>query len=288
MGTLRNNLKRYLGPILPILYWMRKLRKRYDKLNYYKTFLVNFRLLPFKQAIRLPIFVYGKTAIYGLAGKIIFECPIKKGMIIIGKNTDKFSAHNRSLLELNGTIIFKGTFLASNGVTIQVSHGALLEIGDIVSLGACAKIRCLYWITIGCGTGIVEECQIFDTNFHCTKDVGTGIVNNPCDKITIGKFCWVGNRSTIMKGTVLADDTIVASNSLLNKNYEIRYDDKFPILGGIPAKLIGSGKVRIYDIHEETKILNAYNNGGSVCYKTDYNHSHENAYLKRKEVFEIS
>lgn len=267
---------------------MRKFRKRYAGLNYYKAFLVNFRLLPFKQAIKFPILIYGKVSIYGLAGKVIFDCPIKRGIIIIGKNTDKFSAHNRSLLELNGTIIFKGSFMASNGVTIQVSHGALLEVGDIVSLGSCAKLRCYYWISIGCGTGIVEECQIFDTNFHCTKDVSTGIVSKPCDKITIGKYCWVGNRTTIMKGTFLADDTIVASNSLLNKNYEAKYEEKFPILGGIPAKLISSGKVRIYDIHEEAKIFAKYNNDKCECYETGYDHSHENAYVKRKEVFEIS
>lgn len=288
METLRNKLKYYLAPILPIVYWIRKLQHRYTGLNYVKTFFVNFKMLPFKQAIKFPIFLYGKIVFRGLSGKIVFESPIKRGMIVIGKNTDGFSANNRSLIGLNGTIIFKGAFMASNGVTIQVSHEALLEVGDIVSLGASAKIRCMYWISIGCGTGIVEECQIFDTNFHCTKDINTSKVSNPCDKISIGEFCWIGNRTTIMKGTSLADDTIVASNSLINKDYKNKYNEKYPILGGIPARLIGSGKVRIYDIQEESNIITKYKKNECVYYETNYDHSHNNAYLKRKEVFEIS
>ncbi len=256
-------------------------------LNFIKTVYFNFKFLQFKEALRFPILMYGKVSLKGNKGKIIFSCKTTYGIVRIGKNTDCFSAQNRCLVYLDGIIEFGGSFLASNGVTITVSKGAKLDIGDIVSLGAGAKIRCQNYIKIGKGTGIVEECQVFDTNFHSTKNIQTSMVINPNSPVIIGEFCWIGNRTTVMKGTILKDNTIVASNSLLNKDYSILFNVPYPVIGGMPARLLGSGVVRIYDIGEEEKILSHYKKHPNVPYVTSYPHSNEQAYRARKQLFEL-
>lgn len=78
------------------------------------------------------------------------------------------------------------------------------------------------------------------------KDRATGEKHPMTKPIHLGQYCWIGNRSTLMPGTVLPDRIIVASNSLLNKNYVVRGVQPYSILGGMPAAVIKEGVERIY------------------------------------------
>ena len=66
--------------------------------------------------------------------------------------------------------------------------------------------------------------------------------------IKIGCRNWIGNHTTIMKGTQTPNDCIIASNSLLNKDYGSRSN---VMIAGTPAKIIGEGMARIYDVNNE-------------------------------------
>ena len=53
--------------------------------NFLKILIVNFRFLPFKQAIHLPIDVYGKLRILSYKGDIRIETnALRPGMIKLG------------------------------------------------------------------------------------------------------------------------------------------------------------------------------------------------------------
>ena len=59
--------------------------KRFLHSRMLKTIWFNFKMLPFKQAVRLPVFIFGKTEFRDLSGKIIIDCPrVWPGMIRIG------------------------------------------------------------------------------------------------------------------------------------------------------------------------------------------------------------
>lgn len=75
------------------------------RLSILRTIYFNFRTLPFKQAIKLPIFIYGRVRLFGLNGEVIFENTyIKTGMVKIGKNTESFSLFDHSgFISLGGT-----------------------------------------------------------------------------------------------------------------------------------------------------------------------------------------
>ena len=176
--------------------------------------------------------------------------------------------------------------MASNGVTIVVSENALLEIGDVVSLGGSAKIRCCNHIKIGDGTGIVEECQVFDSNFHHMMDTETNEIYPANGVIEIGNLCWIGNRTTISKGTILPNYTIVASNSLVNKSFS-KYGGTYPIIGGTPATLISKGKVRIYNIEEEAILFKSLRDSPNYIFQSNYDYSITTGLLWRKKTFNL-
>lgn len=58
-------------------------------------------------------------------------------------------------------------------------------------------------------------------------------------EISIGKNCWVCNSCTITKDAKVPDNIIVASNSLISKDYTCI--QPYSMIGGIPAKLLKTG-----------------------------------------------
>lgn len=257
--------------------------KRLRGVNICKTIIINFKTQKWKDAVKFPILLYNNVKLT-INGSIEIQGKKYLGKIRIGKNTDLFTSSRNSILIINGSIVFEGSFLASNGVTIVIDKYALLEIGDVVSLGGGAKIRCCNHIKIGTGTGIVEECQVFDSNFHNMMDINTNIVYPANGEIIIQDFCWIGNRTTISKGTRLPDFTIVASNSLVNKDF-ITHNEPYIVIGGIPAKMISKNKARIYDLIEERRLFNICRIDTINIQKSDYIFSKEMGLIWRRKTF---
>lgn len=156
-----------------------------------------------------------------------------------------------------GIWILKGVFHGSSGVLVDVR--GRLTTGNRVALGTGGKIRCNYQVTLDDGVGLTEETQVFDTNFHFTQNIETGEVRRWSDKIHLSECCWVGNRTTIAKGTVLPPYTLVCSNSLVNKDFS-DCEVRCPMIGGTPAKLIGGGFHRIYNFKLEDQLKWQFNN----------------------------
>lgn len=57
-----------------------------------------------------------------------------------------------------------------------------------------------------------------------------------CNPVTIGDYCFVGTKSVLLPGSSLGNYSVLAASSLLNK----KYNKEFVLIGGVPAKLIGS------------------------------------------------
>ena len=57
-----------------------------------------------------------------------------------------------------------------------------------------------------------------DTDAHTVRDMEGKLIND--DKpIIIGNHVWIGCRSLVLKGTEIADNNIIAAQSVLNKKY---------------------------------------------------------------------
>ena len=80
-----------------------------------------------------------------------------------------------------------------------------------------STIVCEKEIVFGNGVLVSWDDLIMDSDFHKIYDAQEmkRVVNNP-QKILIGEHTWIGCRSTILKGTRLANNTIVAACSCIS------------------------------------------------------------------------
>ncbi len=220
------------------------------KCNFVKTLYLNFKMLPFRVAIKLPIWLYGKVVFRSLSGKIIIDNKIYPGMIRIGRTDWYVSTEvSNTILIINGLLKFKGAINMYHGNYILVSRNGYLELGtNGTFIGSNNKIICFDKIIIGNKVEITWECQLIDTSFHYVDQLNNKEVVPLTKSIFLGDYCWIGNRTTIGKGAYLPNYSIVASNSLINKDFS-EYGE-YCMFAGIPAKFKVMCK-RIYEKESE-------------------------------------
>lgn len=229
------------------------------KTNLVKTIYLNFRMLPFKQAVKLPIFIYGKIVFRSLKGKININTNVSPGMIKIGKR-DYYveTTVPKCIWTINGTINFNAPINFMQGSYVLVTNNATLSFGNKKSImGANIRIMCFDKIVFGGNSRISWDCQIMDTAFHYVENLLDGDIKPLTSPIVLGNNIWIGNRTTIAKGTVLPDYTIVASNSLVNKDFSSIGENC--LIEGLPAKLKQQNIRRVFDSKVQKKLDKKFN-----------------------------
>jgi len=197
-----------------------------------KSIYVNFRLLPFKQAVFLPIIVSRKTKLRSLSGKAHLT-KIKTGIVRIGfGGTDMMDyRYERSILKITGDIYFQGKTKIGVGAKIMVS--GKLTLGNNFDITGDAMIICAKEIQIGNNCMIAWQSILMDTDQHAIYDDKKSIINQ--DKpILIGNDVWVGAKSFILKGSTIPDGCIVGANTTIAKEFK----EQKAVIAGNPAKII--------------------------------------------------
>lgn len=234
-------------------------------LNPFATLYLNFRSFSFCQAIKMPVWVYGHPRFYSLNGEMRIEGKVRSGMIKFNKtNLAPNNMGVQSEISNKGLIVFHGNCLIRTGNRLCIEFGKTLEIGENVIIADMINISCYCSIKIGANTRIAHRSQIMDSNFHYVANMNTRIVPPIQRPIIIGSYCWICNTSTITAGAVIPDNTIVTSNSLVNKNFSSV--EPCSIIGGIPAKFIRSGFVLVNNANEVRKMNRFY----SEVHEDDY------------------
>lgn len=232
-------------------------------ISIWRTIYFNFRTMPFRTAIKFPVFIYGRVHLFGLNGKVCFEnTPIKRGMVKIGINGDSFNLFNHSgfvqLSSANSILIFEGPCRVSLNAILRVCAGEL-RLGEFTRIGTDSKIICNGGkVKIGSFTGITFGCVVMNSGFHYFYDEIKHGYHNRTKNIEIGSYNWIGNRSTISGGCKTKDYSIICSNSLLNKDYT-QIEGEHVLLGGIPARLLKVGMKRVFSPQCELEISKYFN-----------------------------
>lgn len=199
------------------------------------TLYVNFRCLPFKTALRLPIFVGYRTRIEKLSRNIFFVGEPRTFMVRIGwggtegRETGK---KNHILLNENATLIFHGRCTMSSGVSLILDLGTL-EIGENFFCNKNCTFSCNDQITIGDDVLFGWNIEMLDSDNHIVIHKNKKN-NNGSGPITIGNHVWVAAYSHILKNSYIPDGSIVAYHSLVTGKFE---REKL-LLGGCPAKIM--------------------------------------------------
>lgn len=222
--------------------------------NPFATVYVNFRSFPISQAIKLPVYIYGRPKLYSLFGTMeIVGCKVKHGMITINKVQGGCPSNTsvQSNIHNDGKMIFRGKAIIGTGTKILTLGNGIISFGDDVKITDYCNICAFTNVEIGDHSRIVHRCQVMDGNFHYIANIEKKTIRRYAHPIYIGKYCWICNGTSVTGGASLPNFTIVASNSLVGKNYmDI---PEYSMIGGVPAKLIKTGfrRVENKDISQE-------------------------------------
>jgi acetyltransferase-like isoleucine patch superfamily enzyme len=124
---------------------------------------------------------------------------------------------------------------------VKVS-GSLSDLGDSivigrnVAIGEYAHIGGAGPVTIGDDTITGAYLSIHPEN-HNFDDTSSAIRLQGVTRkgISIGKNCWIGAKVTILDGATIGDGCVIAAGAVVTQSFS---DNQ--IIGGIPAKVIGS------------------------------------------------
>jgi acetyltransferase-like isoleucine patch superfamily enzyme len=142
----------------------------------------------------------------------------KNGCVILGEGVSvgprSIISTTSGLIDVGARTSFFSDCLVSG--TVRIGQGCLFA-NNVTVLSGSHVIR---------GDGNIREndaASALDPNFQ------------PIEPIVIGKDCWLGSNSVILPGITLGDGIVVGANTVVTKNFP-----DFSILGGVPAKVIGS------------------------------------------------
>ncbi len=129
---------------------------------------------------------------------------------------------------------------------IRCEDAGHVVLGDLVYLGDGAIVSARTSVEIGEGTLIAHGVQVFDNDTHPIdadereahfrsilklgprRDFQIG-----ASPVTIGRRCWLGFSSAVMKGVTIGEDSIVAAGAVVTSNVGARC-----VVAGNPARRV--------------------------------------------------
>jgi len=198
-----------------------------------KTLRFNFHYFPLKTALKLPVFVSHRTFLRELHGKIMLPEKVNTAMIKIGfgdvGHYDR--KRSRSIWQVSGTVAFGGKASIGHGSKLSVRGN--LTLGADFNMTAESTIVCAHQISFGKDCLLSWDILIMDTDEHPIINQD-GIRTNPDKPILVGNHVWIGCKCTLLKGTEIPNNTVVAAGTLLTS----AFSGKNQIVGGNPPTIL--------------------------------------------------
>ncbi len=180
------------------------------------TIWFNFKTLPFKQAIKLPIVFY-KPRFFKTSGKIIIEGDVRRCMIRLGNNGVSIYPNSGIAFDNKGTIIFKGKALIGNDSAISVGENGILTIGSDLISTCSLKLVCYNRVDIADRVTLGWNTFVCDTDFHIAT-YSDGRQPQGYGQITIGHDTWIANNCKLYKNVSIPPCCVVGADTILMKS----------------------------------------------------------------------
>ncbi len=169
-----------------------------------------------------------------------------KGLLL--KGIPAIFNKNGASIKIGDNVTIKSSFLSnlvglySRSIIVTRAPGAEIVIGNNVGISG-ATIYARKGIYIGDNTCIGGNCKILDNDFHPLEaEVRNKLLADPkggdsdivpAKEISIGKDCFIGCNTLILKGTVLGDRCVVGAGAVVAGKFEAG-----SVIAGNPARVI--------------------------------------------------
>lgn len=242
-----------------------------NHLNPLKTLWINLRLLPLKQALRFPIYIYGNASCMDLSGTMIINGPLKPGIVKLNRiSYGPAPRFSNAQFAIRGTWVVNGRISLESGTKLYVNYGAKLTTGDGIVAGGALIVVCMLSVTIGDEVRIGHYNQLMDSNLHFTVNLDKHTVSSGRKTIDVGHNCWITNHVTIYGGAKIPPFTTLAKGSIANK--DITDLGEGNMVGGMPLKVLGHIKRIVNpDRERELELYFNENNGAPFNMPDDIN-----------------
>lgn len=205
--------------------------------NYIKSVFFCMHFFGIFTALKAPIYIGGKVKFTKTkSSKIIINGDIRRHMISINLVNDSegvlVSDKFEIILGSNTTLTIGENCVFSKGGSIRLDDSSAVSIGKNCFFNKRLFIYSAQMISIGEGCIFGWNCQLRDNDGH--HIYFDNCQSQMTKKISIDDNCWIGSDNVILKGANLPRGSVLASNSLLNKNM---FKDN-SLYAGIPARLI--------------------------------------------------
>lgn len=202
----------------------------------------NFKYLPFKQAIKLPILTY-KPHFHRLKGKIIIDSHnVYTGMIRLGIFASAMYNNTGFSIKHEGTIVFKGRCRIGNDTNIVCGKQGKIVFGEDFRNSAGMKIVSHCGITFGKETRLGWGGLVMDTNFHPIYDIEKKKFKKAFGKINIGDNNWFGAQCMIMPSVETPERCIFGARTIVTRGGQY---ESYCVHGGNPVRVLTRNVMRI-------------------------------------------
>lgn len=187
--------------------------KKILEVSLIKTLRFNIHYFGIK-GLKLPILVSRYTKLSNLKGKVIIANPRSFGIHFGFSGVSIFDEkYQKSIWDNEGNVYFNS--FATLGEGTRISNKGELRFGKGFRLTADSYIICYKKIEFGDDSLVSWNCSFMDTDFHKIMDADEHIINND-SPIRIGDRVWIANGVSILKGTHIKDDVVIAAGSLIS------------------------------------------------------------------------
>lgn len=199
-----------------------------------KSIYYNIKLFGWRQAATLPIIFSKNCKFFGLRRGCV-KLNNHSSRITIGFYGSKGVQQNKHTLIYigeNGCLEFNGSAVIGTGSSLRIDNGTL-TIGNKFSCNKNCFISCTKSISFGNECLLGWNINIRDADGHSILSEN-GIEKPSLKEVIIGNHVWIASDVSILKGTIIGDNSVVGYGSVLTRGYGKRN----VIIAGSPAKIV--------------------------------------------------
>ena len=206
-------------------------------LNRIKSIYFNFRYLPFRQAIYMPVWITTNFKIMKLQrGQIILSFPYRKNFLLGDCGSVGLQEMQGGIyMEDGAKLILNAMCVIGQGTTLRCDKNAVIELGKNFYCNKNCHIRSAEKIKIGDECSLGWNVQINTDDGHAITHDGKAVKS--IGSIEICNHVWITSNTIITKNVNIADGCIVAQGAVVSKSIT----ESKSLVGGVPAKVLRTG-----------------------------------------------